>query len=210
MTQNPGTEQVQTGFLKKHRGLLLQALILMALWLILSGRFYFEPIFYGAVSVALVVWLNSKIRHIPLSNGEILTGQRIKILRLLTYIPWLLWQIVMSAFFVAYLTLHPKMPINPMIVRFRSNLPNSLAKVILGNSITLTPGTLTLDIRGDYFTVHAIVDKVEQDLVSGDMESRVGLLYLDSCTPEEMCTDISITKRGLEAKKALQGDEEKK
>lgn len=202
MTQSSASEKSQSGFFKKYRGVLLQALMLMVLWLILSGRFYLEPIFYGAISVAFVVWFNSKIRHIPLSNGEILTGQCIKIFRLLAYIPWLLWQIVLSAFFVAYLTLHPKMPINPMIVRFRSNLPNSLAKVILGNSITLTPGTLTLDIRGDFFIVHAIADKVEEDLVSGEMESRVGRLYLDHCTPDEMCTDISITTRGVDAKKA--------
>lgn len=184
------------------------AILLMALWLVLSGRFYLEPIFYGALSVAFVVWLNSKARHIPLKNGEILTGNTIYFSRLIKYIPWLLWQITKSACLVAYLTLHPKMPINPMVVRFHSMLPNSIAKVILGNSITLTPGTLTLDIYGDEFIVHAIVDRVEEDLVSGDMECRVGRLYLRDCTRDEMCTHISIIKSPREAYKAMEHQEE--
>jgi multicomponent Na+:H+ antiporter subunit E len=201
MTQNPGSEQVQPGFLKKYKGLFLQALLLMALWLVLSGHFDLEHIIYGAVSVLLVVWLNYRISYIPMSNGEQIHGTNVIIHRMVLYLIWLLWQIIKSGTFVAYLTLHPKMPINPMVVRFRSRLPNPLAKVILGNSITLTPGTLTLDIKEDFFTVHALVDDTEEDLVSGDMEARVGRLYLDKCTPEEMCTDIAILKSSHELRK---------
>ena len=204
MTQIPGSEQVQPGFFRKNRGLFFQAAILMALWLILSGKFGLEHITYGALSVALVVWLNHNIRTIPLYNGECATGNCIILHRLFFYILWLIWQIIKSGAFVAYLTLHPKMPINPMIVRFRSNLPNPMAKVILGNSITLTPGTLTVDIQDDFFTVHALVEETEKDLVSGEMEARVGRLYLDQCTPEQMCTDISILESFREAKKLVQ------
>ncbi|WP_291320974.1 Na+/H+ antiporter subunit E [Desulfonatronospira sp.] len=204
MAQISSGDSSPPGFLVQHRGILIQAALLMALWLVLSGRFYLEPIFYGAVSVAFVVWLNHKARLIPISSGEVLTGNRIYIGRLLKYIPWLLWQIAQSATYVAYLTLHPRMPINPMIVRFDSRLPNPIAKVILGNSITLTPGTLTLDIRGNRFIVHALVQKLEEDLVSGDMESRVGCLYLEHCTPEEMCDDICIMERAWEIKKAVE------
>ncbi len=209
MAQVSSGERSPAGVLTRHRGIIIQAVLLMALWLILSGRFYLEPIFYGAVSVALVVWLNYKTRLIPISSGEVLTGNRINIPRLIMYIPWLLWQITLSAVAVAKLTLHPRMPINPMIVRFRSPYPNSIAKVMLGNSITLTPGTLTLDIKGDHFLVHAIVDELEEGLVNGDMQSRVGRLYLEDCTPEEMSTDIHIMKSAREAQKAVQPEEEK-
>ncbi|RQD64652.1 MAG: hypothetical protein D5R98_04625 [Desulfonatronovibrio sp. MSAO_Bac4] len=192
MNQTSGPAQVQTGFFRKYRGLFFQAVLLMALWLILSGHFDLEHIIYGALSVLLVVWLNTSIRRIPLRNGEYLTGSCIITHRLVMYLFWLALQIVKSGIFVAYLTLHPKMPINPMIVRFKSDLPNPLAKVILGNSITLTPGTLTVDIKGSFFIVHALLDETEEELVSGEMEARVGRLYYDHCTPEQMCTDIHI------------------
>ena len=198
MTQTSGSEQAQPGFFRKYKGLFLQALLLMALWLVLSGHFDLEHIIYGALSVLLVLWLNHRISYIPMSNGEPVHGINVITHRMVLYLFWLLWQIVKSGTFVAYLTLHPKMPINPMMVRFRSRLPNPLAKVILGNSITLTPGTLTVDIKDDFFTVHALVDDTEEELVSGDMEARVGRLYLDQCTPEEMCTDISILKSSHE------------
>lgn len=164
----------------------------MSLWLILSGHFDLEHIVYGALSVLLVIWINSGIRRIPLRNGEHLSGSCIIIHRLFLYLFWLVWQIVKSGIYVAYLTLHPRMPINPMIVRFKSDLPNPLAKVILGNSITLTPGTLTVDIKENFFIVHALLDETEEELVSGEMEARVGRLYYDQCTPEQMCTDIHI------------------
>ena len=208
MAQISSGDRSPPGFLVQHRGIIIQSVLLLALWLVLSGRFYPEPIFYGIISVAFVVWLNLGVRHIPLSSGEYLSGNQIYFSRLLLYIPWLLWQITKSAAFVAYLTLHPRMPINPMVVTFESRLPNPIAKVILGNSISLTPGTLTLDIYENKFTVHAIVDEVEEDLVSGDMESRVGRLYLRRCTPEEMCDGVCILKRGKEIKKAMEHQEE--
>ncbi|WP_051617101.1 Na+/H+ antiporter subunit E [Desulfonatronovibrio hydrogenovorans] len=209
MSQPTTAEQVQSGFFKRFRGIIFQAFLLMALWLILSGHFDLEHIIYGALSVALVVWLNYRVRHIPMSNGDCLSGSCIIVHRLILYLFWLVIQIVKSGTFVAYLTLHPRMPINPMIVRFRSSLPNPLAKVILGNSITLTPGTLTVDIRDDFFTVHALIDDTEEELVSGDMEARVGRLYLDHCTPEQMCTDIAILKSFREAKDQIQIRERK-
>lgn len=192
MTQTPGSGQVQPGFFKKYRGLFLQACMLMALWLVLSGHFDLEHIIYGALSVIVVLWINYSIRKIPMSNGEHITGSCIIFHRLILYFFWLVWQIVKSGTFVAYLALHPRMPINPMIVRFRSHLPNPLAKVILGNSITLTPGTLTVDIKDDFFIVHALLDETEEELVSGEMEARVGRLYIDQCTPEQMCTDVHL------------------
>jgi len=209
MAQSPGSEQVQTGFFKKYKAVILQAFLLMALWLVLSGHFDLEHIIYGALSVLLVVWLNYRISFVPMSNGEQVVGSNVIVHRMILYLFWLLWQIVKSGTFVAYLTLHPKMPINPMIVRFRSKLPNPLAKVILGNSITLTPGTLTVDIKDDFFTVHALVKDMEEDLVSGDMEARVGRLYLDKCTPEEMCTDISILEKTHEIRKTVSRQDRK-
>jgi multicomponent Na+:H+ antiporter subunit E len=75
------------------------------------------------------------------------------------------------------MVLHPKMPINPRIVEFDSKLESNLAFTTLANSITLTPGTITVDIREGKYFVHALTDKVADDLLSGDMENRVAAIY---------------------------------
>lgn len=180
----------------RHRGLILQILLLSAIWLILSGRTDAVYLFWGVVSVAFVIWLSAKLHSIPLSEKEPCGTTRIIIPRLIVYLFWLVWQIIKSGTYVAYLILHPKMPIDPMIVRFTSKQPNVLARVILGNSITLTPGTLTLDIEDDLFTVHALTQEVEEELVSGDMEARVARLYMQDCTSEDMCCDIELITSG--------------
>ncbi len=59
---------------------------------------------------------------------------------------------------VAYIVLHPKLPISPGMVQFKTRLKTDLAKVIFANAITLTPGTLTVDIEDDLFTVHGLTD----------------------------------------------------
>jgi multicomponent Na+:H+ antiporter subunit E len=187
--------QAKTSWLR-YRGLILQALILSAVWLILSGKL--EPIYllWGFISIAFVIWLNSRLRGVPLASGESCGMTRINIPRLSLYLLWLLWQIIRSGVYVAYVVLHPKMPIQPMIVRFTSHQPNVLARVILGNSITLTPGTLTLDILDSQFTVHALTRDTEEGLVSGDMEIRVAKLYTLECSEEEMCCDIELITSG--------------
>ncbi len=139
----------------RHRGLLIQAVLLMAVWLILSGYYDFLHIFYGVICVAFVVWLNNRLTVLPLA-GERCGEKQIILSRLLTYLPWLLWQIAVSGFYVAGVVLKPNPRLAPTIVRFTSRQPGVVARVILGNSITLTPGTITLAIDGDLFTVHAL------------------------------------------------------
>lgn len=185
-----------TSFWLRHRGLILQTLLLAAIWLILSGKTDLIYIIWGVVSIAFVIWLSNRLHHIPLAKDEPCGSTRIIIPRLIVYLFWLVWQIIKSGVYVAYVVLHPKMPIEPMIVRFTSKQPNVLARVILGNSITLTPGTLTLDIEDNLFTVHALTRDTEEDLVSGDMEARVARLYMRECESEDMCCDIELITSG--------------
>jgi multicomponent Na+:H+ antiporter subunit E len=185
-----------SSFWLRHRGLILQAVLLSVIWLLLSGKF--EPIylFWGAISVAFVMWMSNRLHSIPLAENEPCGSTRIIIPRLILYILWLLWQIVKSGVYVAYLVLHPRMPIEPMIVRFTSRQPNVLARVTLGNSITLTPGTLTLNIEGSHFTVHALTRDTEEDLVSGVMETRVAKLYMQDCDQADMCCEVELITSG--------------
>ena len=72
----------------------------------------------------------------------------------LVYVPVLLWEIIKANLDVAYRVLHPRMPINPGIVRVPVELYSDYGKTLLANSITLTPGTLTLDVKDQNFYVH--------------------------------------------------------
>lgn len=107
--------------------------------------------------------------------------------RLLLYLPWLGWQVVLSSLQVAWVVIHPKMPISPRVVRFDTDLPHELARLTLANSITLTPGTVTLDVEGDAFVIHALTTSSASALApetgQGRMQRRVESLYRTS-TPK--------------------------
>jgi multicomponent Na+:H+ antiporter subunit E len=174
----------------RYRNIIVQAVFLMAIWLILSGHYDFLHILYGVVSVALVVGLNLKLRRIPLVEDEPAGATSIRIDRLLIYLPWLLLQIIKSGIYVVGVVLHPRLPVQPEILYFRSRQPGVMAKVILGNSITLTPGTLTLDILGDDFTVHALTRETARGLYEGAMPAWVASLYRKDNPPDDLCTDV--------------------
>ena len=95
---------------------------------------------------------------------------------MILYIPYLFWYILLANFDVAYRVINPAMPIRPGIVRFKTSLTTDLAKPFLANSITLTPGTLTVDIVGDEFFVHWIDVKHDEDpekqgeIIAGNFE----------------------------------------
>jgi multicomponent Na+:H+ antiporter subunit E len=74
----------------------------------------------------------------------------------LWYIPLFLWECIKANLDVAFRVLHPKMPIKPGIVKVKTNLKTDIAKTFLANSITMTPGTLSVDIDGQYLYIHWI------------------------------------------------------
>jgi multicomponent Na+:H+ antiporter subunit E len=100
-------------------------------------------------------------------------------LRFLQYIPWLLYQVFLANIHLLYLTFHPKMMdlIDPEIIRFRSKLKSNISLLTFANSITLTPGTITVyvSVYGD-FQVHAI-DKPSGQSLPGEMEARVRRIF---------------------------------
>jgi multicomponent Na+:H+ antiporter subunit E len=101
-----------------------------------------------------------------------------KAIKLLKYLPWLLYQIYLSNIYIVKLALHPKMKkmIYPHIVKFRTTLKKDASLFVFANSITLTPGTITVLIENDCFYVHAI-DTVLADSLPGEMEERVGQIF---------------------------------
>ncbi len=149
--------------------------ILFAFWLLFSGKLDLFHLSLGVLSCALVAFVSAdlliKDMH-PYKRG-------IKSYRFAFYLPWLIYQVVLANIHVAYLVLNPK-AIHPRILKFNTKLKSEFSKVTYANSITLTPGTITMDVDGDQFVVHALSKKVADDLETGDMERRVAHVFLES------------------------------
>ncbi|HDP95546.1 MAG TPA: cation transporter [Candidatus Aminicenantes bacterium] len=179
----------------------LQFIFLMSFWLLLSGHYDLFHISMGVVSALLVTTLNLKLRRFHFYREEIRQVEaRIKRqmpvslrpLRFLYYIAWLFWQIVVASLQVAYAVLSPRMPIDPSMVVFKTRLPNASARVILGNSITLTPGTITVQLRDDEFVVHALMDVSASGILDGSLPGQVARLY--EKTPGQVVGSIAIIR----------------
>ena len=135
---------------------------LMALWLLLSGHYTPLLLGFGVGSCALVVFIAYRM-DVPDHEGvPVATAGRF-----LGYLPWLLKEIWVANLNVARIILTPSLPISPTTVVFKGSQKTDLGRFIYGNSITLTPGTITTDVNGDEFEIHALtwhdVDGREED-----------------------------------------------
>ncbi len=148
----------------------LTFLIMLAFWILLSGQLHFILLVSGVVSSLFVAYIS----HDLLLGSVDISSVTIKTYRLFKYLPWLLWQIVVANFDLVYRTLHPGMKIEPQIIRFNTDLKTDKGIAILANSITLTPGTVTVVAGKDgEFIVHAIAKGPADSLLSGQMQIRV-------------------------------------
>jgi len=149
--------------------------LLFTFWIVFSGHFDTLHLGLGLACSAIVATLSYDLILPDPMSASALT----KAGRFLAYVPWLLCEVLLANFHVVYLVLRPG-KIRPQIVRFKTSLKGDLAKVTLGNSITLTPGTITMDIDDDEFFVHAVSDKAAASLIEGAMERRVARVFLES------------------------------
>ncbi len=163
--------------------IVLQFIILFVFWLLLSGRYQAKYIVTGAISAALVTFLTNDLFYFALQRGEKLGIKNRQVFRqiwrFLLYIPWLLLQIILANVQVAYLVLHPRMPIEPALFLFRTRMRKGMAQVTLANSITLTPGTITVSLEGGNYIIHTLKPPLASGLVDGTMQSKVARVYLE-------------------------------
>ncbi len=146
--------------------------LMLATWLIWSGQTKPLLIFFGVVSCALVTLL-------LLRMDSALPRERFW-LRLLPRLPrfwlWLGGEIVKSNLHVAAAILSPTLKIQPRVVTIRAEAPDEFGQALLGNSITLTPGTVTLDDHEGELVVHCLTDATAKDLEAGGMNRRIAAL----------------------------------
>jgi multicomponent Na+:H+ antiporter subunit E len=121
-------------------------------WMLLTGRFYWQNLIAGAVVSLITTLIFSK--YFQIDTRKLLNPKRY--FWLIIYILYFTWECVKANFDVAYRVLHPSMPVRPGIVKVKLQLKRALARTILANSITMTPGTITVDIIEDTLYVHCI------------------------------------------------------
>jgi multicomponent Na+:H+ antiporter subunit E len=144
---------------------------LMAVWLLFSGHYNATLITYGVLSCLGVVAL---MAHLQILDEEALPSHLV--FRAIFYIPWLFKEIILSNLAVARVILTRNLPIHPRILRIDASQKTDVGQVIYANSITLTPGTVTLDVRHGKLLVHALTTDSADGLLSGEMDQRVSRL----------------------------------
>lgn len=143
-------------------------LFLYAFWLALSGLYKPFLLTLGAITCVLALAMALRLRTIDAEGAPFhLIG------RAFTYYPWLVKEIVKSAWSVTKVVLDPRLPISPTMTRVKPGQKTTAGVVTYANSITLTPGTLTVAASNDEFVVHALTRDGAIDVESGGMDRRV-------------------------------------
>ena len=145
-------------------------ILLSVFWLLLSGLYYAWLLIVGLLVVVLAVWtawrmglVDDEGLPINLSVGA------------LTYWPWLCFEIVKSALVAARIILDPRLPISPTMVRIKSSQKTAAGFTTFANSLTLTPGTISVEATGSTgeILVHALTGDLARELEEGSLDRRV-------------------------------------
>lgn len=139
-------------FSQKLSRFIISWILLMILWIAFTSSFATQELLIGVIATMIISFFS--IELFTCCTLAILSP--VKIFYMLKFIVVFLFALVESNFDVARRVLTPSLPINPGIVKFKSKLPTHFSRMVLANSITLTPGTLSIDIVGDTFYIHWI------------------------------------------------------
>ena len=149
--------------------------VLVVFWLLWSGHYTGLLISLGAASVILVVWICHRMDVVD-HEGQPLALR----LTVLTYWLWLAGEIVKSSIDVAKRVLFPSEGITPIVARLEASQKTLVGRVTYANSITLTPGTVTIDINDKELNVHALTLDGISELGKGEMDHRVAAVERDT------------------------------
>lgn len=145
--------------------------LLCLFWVLLSGFFTPFLLSAGAASALAVVWLSHRMRLLETSRPGLKRG-----FGLVGYGIWLLAEVVHSSWAVTRLIVNPRLPISPTLVRFQPKQRTEIGLVIHANSITLTPGTITIEAEPGHFVVHGITRDSAAGVLDSEMDRRVTAL----------------------------------
>ncbi|MEO0416419.1 MAG: Na+/H+ antiporter subunit E [Verrucomicrobiota bacterium] len=148
--------------------------LLLVNWIVFSGLMDVVHLSLGVISCLIVTAMSSDLLF---ANRDTPLHRRAKqAARMLVYLFWLVWQIVLSNLHLLKLSMGGKASLQPQIIRYETQLKSDFEKFLLANSITLTPGTVTMKILGDTYYIHAISDVTAKGL-DGEMERRIAKIF---------------------------------
>ncbi|MBF4510280.1 MAG: Na+/H+ antiporter subunit E [Aeromicrobium sp.] len=151
----------------------VSAAVLIAFWLVVTGSL--DPVNLVVGLLASVIVARWAERVLWAEEAEPLSARAW--LRLPGYLAYLIKEIVVAAVCVAERVLDPKLGIRPALHTHRVSFQRDSACVAFANSITLTPGTITLDVEGDTYTIHCLDESFTDAISSGDLEHRVSRTF---------------------------------
>jgi len=156
-----------------YRGVAVRSLSivvsLFVFWLLLSGHRTPFLVTAGLLSALAVAWFAHRMDLVDHEGHPVHLAPR----ALLRYWPWLIGQIVRSAWAVTRIILDPLLPISPTLVRVKASQVTDIGHVTFANSITLTPGTVALEVDAGEILVHALTRETAAELAGGEMDRRV-------------------------------------
>ncbi|NMB40646.1 MAG: Na+/H+ antiporter subunit E [Firmicutes bacterium] len=141
------------GFKRDLGGSLLIAVLMLGFWLLVSDSLHWQHLLTGVIIAFFTTVLWNQITAEEKGKTNI-TLYRIFLFA--RYFVYLVWEIIKANYVVACIVLNPKMPISPSVITMKIDLKKDLVRVLFANSITLTPGTVTVELEGDRLTVHGI------------------------------------------------------
>lgn len=161
----------------KH--LVVLTCVLFFFWILLSGKFDLKFLTYGALTAVISAWICVPLLLLPNAKG---TKKYfifdVPLAKYAVYWLWLLNEVVKANIDVVKATVKSEMVINPRVIRFRIKMDNPMAHATLANSITLTPGTVTLNVTEDgLYEIHALTDGAAEGLLEGGMQKRIADLF---------------------------------
>ena len=148
-----------------------KAIVLFVFWILLSASFEWIHLGLGLVFSFAVAWSNA-------GHSSFVPKFRLWS-RVLLYFPWLFYKIVQSSLHVTKLILHPALPIDPQLILVESKLNHRSAVVLLGNSITLTPGTITAEVDRNKLIVHALDKALSENVTDKKIELKIAEIFKD-------------------------------
>ena len=152
-------------------------LVLFASYVLLAGYAVQELMLGALVSAALTVILSNYVNY----TIDYKFPVRLLVF-IFAYVPLFIWQLLLANLDVARRVVSPKIPLNPGFVKIKTNLEGDFAKLTLANSITLTPGTLSVDVNGDDIYVHTVdvkgkTPEENKAIISGTFEKLLGVIF---------------------------------
>lgn len=155
--------------------------LLLAFWLLLSGRLDVHLVVSGAISAAVITVASAPL--LERTIGPAASHPRLRLLAAVPLTVWLLGRMFVSAVQLARIVLDPRLPPEPGIVRFRTELTSPAARSVLANAITLVPGTMTLEVEGDVLTVHSFTPDAVEDIATAQLQNRIAAVFRDGHQP---------------------------